>query len=427
MEYTEIRELSASPKCRVTLVGTADGRLAVRKEMNGEHSAYRRLRELTHPCLPKLLSVEFGKDSTVVFEEYINGASLGELHLTPRQTVRAMRELCGVLSFLHAHGIVHRDIKPSNLLLAPDGHIRLIDFDAARTVKTDADRDTRLLGTEGFAPPEQYGFSQTDARADVYAVGVTLRTLLGSAAAKRRYARVIKKCTAFDPKDRYPSAEALGRALTLMRLKTVLRGVGLVLLLLLAALVFLPSWSQVRLVFNDLRQLTGQDVLPYLSQGVTPEDRLFYYPYMDDAAVTAGQLAAGQRAVLSTDLDGDGTKEYLAVYAENGGWTLAAESGGQKSVLSRSGEALPADGRLQLSACDSDENGVKEIYFSVGSPDGQRTDIYTFADGVFRCRGEMDAGVRLSRLYGHFVAFDVAGAQVREYAFSERDGLSVFK
>ena len=93
-----------------------------------------------------------------------------------------MEELCEVLVFLHGYGIIHRDIKPSNLLLAPDGHIRLIDFDAAREGKPSADNDTRLLGTRGYAPPEQYGFAQTDSRADIYAAGVTMKQLLGKQA-----------------------------------------------------------------------------------------------------------------------------------------------------------------------------------------------------------------------------------------------------
>ena len=69
--------------------------------------------------------------------------------------------------------------------------------------KEQAEMDTRLLGTRGYAPPEQYGFAQTDERADIYALGVTAKELLGKAAKKRRWKHILKKCTALEPKKRY--------------------------------------------------------------------------------------------------------------------------------------------------------------------------------------------------------------------------------
>lgn len=120
-----------------------------------------------------------------------------------KQVTRWLFELCDVLRFLHRHHILHRDIKPSNLLLGGDGHIRLIDFDAAREEKAEAESDTRLLGTRGYAPPEQYGFAQTDERTDIYALGITVRELLGEKAEKLRWRHILKKCTALEPKKRY--------------------------------------------------------------------------------------------------------------------------------------------------------------------------------------------------------------------------------
>ena len=62
------------------------------------------------------------------------------------------------------------------------------------------------LGTRGYAPPEQFGFAQTDARADLYALGATFRQLLGPVARKGRWRHILRRCTALDPKDRYASA-----------------------------------------------------------------------------------------------------------------------------------------------------------------------------------------------------------------------------
>ncbi|MCF2660765.1 serine/threonine protein kinase [Pseudoflavonifractor phocaeensis] len=187
----EVKELHRSEKSIVTLVIDPDtGIRYVRKELKSSHPVYQQLQSLQHHYLPKIVQLEQNQGGSVLLEEYIDGANLAAITLPEKQTVTLMEELCEVLVFLHQHGIIHRDIKPSNLLLAPDGHIRLIDFDAAREEKPVGDSDTRLLGTKGYAPPEQYGFAQTDARADIYSVGVTMKQLLGKQAEKRPYRHI---------------------------------------------------------------------------------------------------------------------------------------------------------------------------------------------------------------------------------------------
>ena len=205
--------LHQSDKSTVALViDTETGKKVVRKELSGRHLIYSKLQTIYHPYLPNILSVRLENGKTIVTEEYIEGASLGRISLSERGLTRAFLELCQVLEFLHDHGILHRDIKPDNILLAPDGHIRLIDFDAAREPKANEAQDTRLLGTRGYAPPEQFGFAQTDARADLYALGATFRQLLGPVARKGRWRHILRRCTALDPKDRYASAGQIRRA-----------------------------------------------------------------------------------------------------------------------------------------------------------------------------------------------------------------------
>lgn len=209
----EIQILHQSDKSKVTLMlDTEMGGRVVAKELNGAHPVYEKLLELRHPYLPRVLSVVQTAEKTHVTEEYIEGVSLKRASLSERALARAFSELCQVLEFLHGHGILHRDIKPEHILLAPDGHIRLIDFDAAREPKADEVQDTRLLGTRGYAPPEQFGFAQTDARADLYALGATFRQLLGPVARKGRWRHILRRCTALDPKDRYASAGQIRRA-----------------------------------------------------------------------------------------------------------------------------------------------------------------------------------------------------------------------
>ncbi len=211
MDCEVVRRIKESGKSTVELV-RSDG-LYIRKILKGRHEVFTVLRDCPHPYLPKIYEVDQTADSVTVIEEYIEGVSIGSADLSGRKLMRAVRELCDVLAFLHEKNIIHRDIKPSNILLAGDGHIRLIDFDAARMPKDDLEQDTSLLGTRGYAPPEQYGFAQTDCRADIYALGVTLRQLMGSAADRPRYRKALRKCTSLDPDKRYDSVKAVKRDL----------------------------------------------------------------------------------------------------------------------------------------------------------------------------------------------------------------------
>lgn len=133
------------------------------------------------------------------------------------------RQICSLLEKLHGMNppVIHRDIKPENIIMCPDGCLRLIDFGIARQYRAGADRDTKTLGTEGTAAPEQYGFAQTDARTDLYGLGMTLlwlrtgsyeRSALRQAAPPLR--RVLERATDFSPDRRFASAAAFRCALT---------------------------------------------------------------------------------------------------------------------------------------------------------------------------------------------------------------------
>lgn len=213
MAYEVIKLLKQSEKSTVQLLRERGGeRLFVRKTLQGRHQVYQILQELSHPCLPAVYEVSMEGETTTVVEEFIEGQTAGSAKLSEKQCRNIVRELCDVLAFLHGKGIIHRDIKPSNILLTEDGHIRLIDFDAARMPRKDSEQDTMLLGTRGYAPPEQYGFAQTDERADIYALGVTMKQLLGEKADKPGYRRILSRCTNLDPDKRYQSARQVERA-----------------------------------------------------------------------------------------------------------------------------------------------------------------------------------------------------------------------
>ena len=132
--------LKESEKSKIMLLESEDGTRQIRKELAGRHEVYDHLQSISHPYLPKILSVVQKGNCTIVTEEYIPGGGISQAGLTTAQVIRAITELCSVLTFLHSKQILHRDIKPSNILMGDDGHIRLIDFDAARTDR----KSTRL-------------------------------------------------------------------------------------------------------------------------------------------------------------------------------------------------------------------------------------------------------------------------------------------
>ena len=136
---------------------------------------------------------------------------------TPSEAREILRQLCQALWTLHGMNIVHRDIKPENIMLEGKRAV-LIDFDAARCYKSGCGTDTQVLGTTGYASPEQYGFSQTDGRTDIYALGVVLNIMLtgqhpSSKLAPGRLGRIVQHCTMMAPEKRYQSVRHLLRAL----------------------------------------------------------------------------------------------------------------------------------------------------------------------------------------------------------------------
>lgn len=211
-KYTAVRLLDKDEKGTIEIV-ESEGRNFVLRTMNGRISSYKALLKISSPYLPKIELAEYENGKTIVVEEYIEGERNIASLTDEKAIISAFCELCDVLTVLHSRGIIHRDIKPSNVLIAPDGHIRLIDLDASRYYDDSKDSDTRYLGTKGYAPPEQFGYSQTNATADIYSLGVTLKNVLGDKAEKRKFSRIIRKCTEFDPKNRYPSTAAVKKAL----------------------------------------------------------------------------------------------------------------------------------------------------------------------------------------------------------------------
>ncbi|HLW00738.1 MAG TPA: protein kinase [Ktedonobacterales bacterium] len=142
--------------------------------------------QLHHQNLPQVSDFfeEAGKAYLVM--DFVEGKTLEkeqEDTAGPLPEARVMGfalQLCEVLGYLHTRipPVIFRDLKPSNVMLTPEDEIKLIDFGIARVFKSAANKDTTSLGSRGYAPLEQYGRTQSDARSDIYALGATLYDLL---------------------------------------------------------------------------------------------------------------------------------------------------------------------------------------------------------------------------------------------------------
>jgi len=187
------------------------------------------LKNVRHAGLPDYIGEYQNKNMLCVVRAYVEGTPLDQLvsafPLTPGQTVAIILQLCDILACLHTQNppVIHRDIKPQNIIVDRRGRVTLIDFGISRAYDESARADTLCLGTRHYAAPEQYGFSQTDPRSDIFSLGVLLCWLLTDSVeveqAKktifdRRLLNVIAKCTAFDPHDRFKSAAQVKDALT---------------------------------------------------------------------------------------------------------------------------------------------------------------------------------------------------------------------
>lgn len=191
------------------------------------------LKRLQHPMLPRIVDIFEDAESIYIVEDFVEGITLDDLLKQQKKVdeplaLQWLRDLCGVLRYLHTQqpSIIYRDMKPSNIMLQPDGSLKLIDFGIAREYKKASSADTTYIGTKGYAAPEQFGRAQTDARTDIYSLGVTMyhlvtgkspyeppyqfvpaRELDGKLSHGIEY--ILNKCVQPEPEARYQSVDEL--------------------------------------------------------------------------------------------------------------------------------------------------------------------------------------------------------------------------
>lgn len=220
--YEELSELGLGEQGRTFLAKhRGSGRIVVKKQIPMENGrVYERIKEIQHPNVAKIYEVYECREQCIVIEEYISGETLAEKlerrKKLPAETVEDyVIQIVKGMAEIHEKGVVHRDLTPANILISSDGVVKLIDFGIARSAKENQSKDTTILGTVGYASPEQFGFCQTDQRTDIYALGILINEMLTGVlpsetlTQNEKFQKIVLRCTQMDPEKRYASGEEL--------------------------------------------------------------------------------------------------------------------------------------------------------------------------------------------------------------------------
>lgn len=238
--------------------------------------------------------------------EYVKGSTLEMIVemgsvFSEKEAVSITSVLCGIVEKLHKLNppIICRDLNPSNILIADNGSIKIIDFDSAKQYDENAAHDAMCVGTKEMAAPEQFGFSQSDCRTDIYVLGMLLLYISTgsfdrSVQMPKRIRLIVAKSTEFNPKDRYSSVAkmkaALNKKITKKPLTKALVAVAVLCVVVLTC-IFLPNMLRKEAVFTSPR--IEQEVRRQL--GKSENEKI----YLDEAERIEYLLFSGDRVLES--------------------------------------------------------------------------------------------------------------------------------
>ena len=177
-----------------------------------------------HPLahMPRIYSFYESMNCLIVIEEYIEGMTveslLSDALIPASEAVRIAMDICYVLKELHSltPPLVHRDIKPSNVILNSEKEVFLLDINVAKWHDPNKSDDTKHMGTQNYAAPEQvgYGLSASSPKSDIYALGMLLNVMITGRFPKEERAPrpvwdIIKRCINLEADLRYSEDELI--------------------------------------------------------------------------------------------------------------------------------------------------------------------------------------------------------------------------
>ncbi len=364
-DYKEIKVMDENRKTLLVKNINTDVYYIKKYVLPEQIPVYQRLIKVQNENLAKVYGVSessdlYGPDYAMVLEEYIEGKTMEHVLeekgiFSTKITLNKIFQLCNGLKCVHLHGIVHRDIKPSNIVIAKTGTVKIIDFGIARIIKADKNKDTTFLGTEGYASPEQFGFSQTKATADIYSLGVLMNVMLTGHSpdeemCKEPLRKVVIKCTDLNPKYRYESIEKL--KVDLQRIQRIHyaspfhKGLRIALMVLVVCTVILGSFNLYKMQ-EDKKMLQEANAKAEEKEEIQEEDKVIESPTDDtglttqdknsslavlDSSVNKNQLAAQDKEVVIPDspdllyVVNQSLEEVNGKYFTNGNGSLVFDS-----------------------------------------------------------------------------------------------------
>ena len=184
MLYNEVANLGNGTEMQTVLLRNDEGEFLVFKEIPREsEEVFLKLKASPHPNLIQIHALKaVDEEKSGVFMEYFPSDTLEDRirvqTFSLKETKQIMLQICDAVYHLHKLGIIHRDLKPFNILINREGAVKITDFGIARIYKKEKMYDTQIMGTAGYAAPEQFGFIQTDEKTDIYALGVIMNKML---------------------------------------------------------------------------------------------------------------------------------------------------------------------------------------------------------------------------------------------------------
>ena len=356
------------------------------------------------------------EDRLVVIEEYIQGTTLEELLESGKdfsgkpfafdELKRILLGLCDGLIFLHSANppIIHRDIKASNVIITDDGLVKIIDYNAAKQFTQGKKKDTVLIGTQGIAAPEQYGFAQSDERTDIYALGKLMESVFSESAGEiqikdDQVRKIVDKATKLQPELRYKSVQEMKAAIEKLlspsesgvaKKKKVIKGA-------LAAALVLLLVSGIVLLMNSRGSKSGDDSgeknTSDLGKSVvatpidaTPDDAKkdveIRVKYIEGTNQTIPSSDEYDMLVVKIDLDNVG--EYIGFEKQKDDSVLESTEGNEKPIMTNKlhDKGWIVSNKFLYEVCKErkkhPEDAKNNYIFTGDKLDGELEDYYPF-------------------------------------------------